>query len=158
MIDLHALDADLSAQGVRFPPHVGLRYEHGYKGRRFLMLGESHYRYWHNGILHADFSRTFTRDCVQEAIERRAGAKFWPVAEATRRNDSSRPNTSQTELGRTGEGEPLRRYRLSDWDSPEGSNKNPIFRRVAVHPTVPLSSLTHPKTQPTLIDRSFAAD
>lgn len=42
---MNELDSELARQGVFFLPWIGERYEQGFKGKRLLVLGESHYQY-----------------------------------------------------------------------------------------------------------------
>lgn len=65
----------LRSHGVYFLPWIGDKYERGFCGRKFLLLGESHYSQW-DGVDHV-LKPTFTRECVGEVRGREPGARFW---------------------------------------------------------------------------------
>lgn len=73
------MDEELLADGITFLPWVGENYELGFNGRRFLVLGESHYDNW-AGEQHP-LPNTFTRECIEEVIARKGGANFWRTLE-----------------------------------------------------------------------------
>jgi hypothetical protein len=69
--------------GYRFSPWVGQEYRVGFHGRRFLILGESHYDTWNgpDGPTKHTLDTDFTIECVAEVIERKPGAEFWKYLE-----------------------------------------------------------------------------
>lgn len=83
-LEIVRIDSQLSNCGVQFLPWIGKKYQRGYKQRRLLILGESHYSKWHDkGVLkNHRLSPTFTRQCVEEVKQRYEGpAPFWPYIE-----------------------------------------------------------------------------
>jgi hypothetical protein len=70
-----ALDDLFKSSGIFFLPWIGNEYEQGFCGRKFLVLGESHYAHW-DAAVH-DLPPTFTRECIQEVVSRQDGARFW---------------------------------------------------------------------------------
>jgi hypothetical protein len=76
------LDAALLAQGVAFLPWLGSRYETGFRGRRLLVLGESHY--WSD---YQPMTPESTRDCVRDVIKRADWVNnFWKFLEQAHLN------------------------------------------------------------------------
>jgi hypothetical protein len=66
--------------GVSFLPWIGHQYEGGLNGRRFLVLGESHYGTW-GGKKHI-LGHECTRECMEEVLARADGvAPFWRTVE-----------------------------------------------------------------------------
>jgi hypothetical protein len=70
-----ALDDLFKSNGIFFLPWIGHDYERGFCGRKFLVLGESHYAQWGDAV--HDLEATFTRECVSEVVNRTDGARFW---------------------------------------------------------------------------------
>ena|SRR5437867_8985001 len=54
-------------------------YDAGFKGRRFLIVGESHYDKWkYLGILQEhELPRDFTKECIKELFDGTPGARYW---------------------------------------------------------------------------------
>ena len=72
---------------VYFSPWIGDNYHLGFRGRRFLILGESHYDTW-NGVKH-ELDRHFTNECVTDALKRpKDGGPFWKFVEQILVNES----------------------------------------------------------------------
>jgi hypothetical protein len=68
------LDTYLTAHGVRFLPWIGNRYEFGFRGRRLLILGESHYPWEDEERNLADpLPPEVTRGCVHGVVIREPG-------------------------------------------------------------------------------------
>jgi hypothetical protein len=78
-------DVRLSKNGVFFLPWIGEKYGDGFRERKLLILGESHYDTW-NGQRHI-LEGTFTRECVQEVLDRERGAPLWPYVEQALLNE-----------------------------------------------------------------------
>jgi hypothetical protein len=68
---------------VYFEPWRGSDYLHGFNGRRFMILGESHYDSWKtNGqLVRYDLGTNFTRECVKEVVQRDDVGPFWRFVE-----------------------------------------------------------------------------
>ena len=83
-----------SPEGFRFSPWVGEKYYLGFHGRRFLILGESHYTDWDDGdgrVKH-ELGTEFTKECVTEVKERTPGsAEFWKYIEQLLLNKRREP-------------------------------------------------------------------
>ena len=87
MNDFYELDDDLLEQGVCFLPWVGSRYEQGFKGRRLLILGESHYPWKDEDRELSDpLPPEVTRDYVRGVIARKAVGDFWKQIEQAHLN------------------------------------------------------------------------
>ena len=78
-------DQYLLDHGVVFLPWIGKNYEQGLNDRRLLVLGESHYDEW-EGEKHT-LGREFTRECIQEVVNRVNGAGFWKYVEQALLNE-----------------------------------------------------------------------
>jgi len=78
-------DPSWASDGVYFLPWIGDQYAQGFQGRRFLILGESHYDTWDDGdglgARKHELSQTFTRECIREVIGRTSGAQFFRYVE-----------------------------------------------------------------------------
>lgn len=86
-IDIKALDDHLSRKGVFFLPWVGKHYVKGFKGRRLLILGESHYPWEDENRKMSDpLYPELTRDCVRDAVERTMNMNFWKFIEQAHTN------------------------------------------------------------------------
>jgi hypothetical protein len=79
-------DQFLLNQGVLFLPWIGQNYEQGFADRRLLVLGESHYDKW-TGEKH-ELANSFTRECIQEVVNREGGANFWKYLEQALLNEA----------------------------------------------------------------------
>lgn len=79
------VDAHLKENGVSFLPWIGDDYDHGFMGRKLLVLGESHYCTW--GERTHNLRPTITRKCVQEVLNREKGAPLWPNIEQALLNE-----------------------------------------------------------------------
>lgn len=79
-------DEKLSKAGVKFLPWVGDDYEKGFRGRRLLVLGESHYDCW-NGKKH-ELNKEITRINVEWAIRRKDSAEFYKYVEQALLNET----------------------------------------------------------------------
>jgi len=75
------LDNRLAAGGVHFLPWIGKDYQSGFKGRRLLVVAESHYK--DDGSMPTGFTRT----CVDHAKDREAHiSHFWKYLEQVHLN------------------------------------------------------------------------
>lgn len=79
------LDALLRKGKIYFLPWIGDQYEPGFCGRRFLLLGESHYACW-DGQRH-DLGPTSTRVGVTDVVTRQDGARFYKNIEQALLNE-----------------------------------------------------------------------
>lgn len=84
-------DAKFNANGVRFLPWIGPNYSTGFKGKKLLVLGESHYDTYEDDkgeVRKHRLGKTYTRKTVEdEVIKRRAGARFWQNLEQMLTNE-----------------------------------------------------------------------
>src|SRR4051794_2672696 len=75
------MDTYLPTQGVHFLPWIGSRYRLGFKGKRLLILGESHYPWADPEVDRGPtdpLPPTATREVVTEAIKRgKTRSAFW---------------------------------------------------------------------------------
>lgn len=81
--NMRAFEREFAASGGFFLPWVGNRYSGGLRGRRLLILGESHYR-WEDDSrkITEPLTPSLTRECVIGAIERGAQTiDFWKYIE-----------------------------------------------------------------------------
>lgn len=79
--NLISLSPQQFGEDVQFLPWIGRNYgTGGLFGRRVLVLGESHYQ-WQEGDVYVQpsrLNREFTRKCIQERIDGKKNARFWP--------------------------------------------------------------------------------
>ncbi len=80
-----ALDHLFKSGSIFFLPWIGDKYEQGFCGRRFLVLGESHYAHWDDAV--HELQPTFTRECLREVVNREDGARFWKNLEQALLNE-----------------------------------------------------------------------
>lgn len=88
MSDHYGLDAHMVDHGICFLPWVGSRYQQGFKGRRLLILGESHYP-WEDADreLSDPLPPEVTRDCVHGVVARESWVGgFWKYLEQAHLN------------------------------------------------------------------------
>ena len=81
-----AADQLLLTHGIFFLPWIGKNYLHGFHGRRLLVLGESHYDKW-EGLTH-QLGNEFTRECIQEVVDRESDAEYWKYIEQALLNET----------------------------------------------------------------------
>ena len=81
-------DQFLSEHGVIFLPRIGDNYEQGFNGHRLLVLGESHYDEWGGEKNQLENESFFTRECIQEVLNRVGGASFWKTLEQALLNET----------------------------------------------------------------------
>jgi hypothetical protein len=80
-----SLDDLFKSSGIFFLPWIGDEYQQGFCGRKFLVLGESHYVQW--DAADHELEPTFTRECIQEVVSRQDGARFWKSMEQALLNE-----------------------------------------------------------------------
>jgi len=61
---------------VFFLPHIGKEYFiSGFRGKRVLLIGESHYTDW--SVSTHNLERTHTQECIAESVQGIRGSSFW---------------------------------------------------------------------------------
>jgi hypothetical protein len=92
-----AYDEQLLKKEVFFLPWIGDSYTKGFKGRKLLILGESHYTKWKEGKVGQAATHVldneFTRDCIKETINRddHSNTRLWKNIEKSLLNQSGVP-------------------------------------------------------------------